>query len=422
MDDVLRLGFLGSLQRSGIVPGLDRMKAIMGAFGNPQLGYPVVLVTGTNGKGSTVCFIEAILRAAGYRTGRFTSPHLVDVRERIAINGRMIDAGLFGELGTELRSAVESGNVRPTFFEALTAIGFFAFRRAAVDVAVVEIGMGGRFDSTNVAEPVVSVLTNVGLDHVGFLGGTREAIASEKVGIARRGRPFVTGVDEALFESTVGPALAGVGAKPVREGVDYRATLHGAAMSWEGWSGVHEGLVPGLAGRCQYGNLSLAVAAVECLRESAGFKVDDDAFRRGAAAASWPARFQKVASAPDTIVDGCHNVHAAERLRLELAGLAGPLILVHATKPEKDYEGVLALLAPQADGIVETAFEGGADPEIVAAVARRHARAGVGVEVEPGIAAAIGRARGLAGVSGTVVIAGSLYLAGAAMREMGWTV
>ena len=419
MDDVLKLGFLGSLQRSGIVPGLDRMRAMMDATGNPQLEYPVVLVTGTNGKGSTTCFIESILRAAGYRTGRFTSPHLVDVRERIFIEGRMIDAGLFDGLGRELRQVVESRGIRPTFFEALSSIGFLAFR-GRVDVAVVEIGMGGRFDSTNVADPVVSVLTNVGLEHVGFLGATRELIAGEKVGIARRGRPFVTAVDDALFESTVGPALRAVGAIPLRNGVDFGAVSRSGALDWKGWRSNHEGLVPGLAGMYQHLNLSLAVAAVECLADSAGFVVPDAAFAAGAASASWPARFQKVATAPDVIVDGCHNVHGATVLRAELAALARPLVIVHGTRPEKDYDGVLALLAPMADGIVETAFAGGADPNAVAAVAQRHVGTGVPVEVVPDIPAAIERARGLAGAAGTVLLTGSLYLAGAAMAALGW--
>lgn len=420
MDDVLQLGFLGSLQRSGIVPGLGRMQALMEASGNPQLAYPVILVTGTNGKGSTTCFIESILRAAGYRTGRFTSPHLVDVRERIVIDGHMIEAGLFGELGLELRALIAARDIRPTFFEALTAMGFLGFRRAGIDIAVVEIGMGGRFDSTNVAQPAVSVLTNVGLDHVNFLGSTLEQIAVEKVGIARAGRPFVTGVEDGLFRSTVGPALAATGARPFRAGVDFHCEAGPAGFAWLGWRSRHDGLVSALAGRYQGENLCLAVAAVECLCDTAGFTVEDSAFRRGAAGAVWPARFQKVDSDPAIIVDGCHNLHAACCLRGDLADLARPLILVHGTRPEKDYDGVLSMLAPLADGIVETGFEGGADPDVVAEVARRHVRAGVTVEVERSLTLAVSRARSLAGPGGTVVVIGSLYMAGAAMREMGW--
>jgi len=422
MDDVLKLDFLGSLQRSGILPGLDRMHALMTAFGDPQLQYPVILVTGTNGKGSTTCFIESILRAAGYRTGRFTSPHLVDVRERISLDGRMIDPDLFLELGGELRRAMETHDIRATFFEALSAIGFLAFRKTAVDVAVVEIGMGGRFDSTNVAEPVVSVLTNVGLEHVGFLGHTREEIAREKVGIARDGRPFVTAVDDGLYASTVGPALAAIGARPVRFGVDFRCQPCPEGLDWAGWRSRHDGLVSGLPGAYQRQNLCLAVAAVESLCETAGFRVGDDAFRDGARSAYWPARLQKVASDPTIIVDGCHNVHGALSLRGDLEGLARPLILVHGTRPEKDYDGVLSLLAPMADGIIETAFDGGAAPETVADVARRHVRSGVAVDVIPSIADAVAHALAMAGSCGTVVVVGSLYMAGAAIRTMGWKI
>lgn len=423
MDDVLKLGFLGALQRQGIVPGLSRMQALMEAFGNPQLGYPVILITGTNGKGSTTCLVESILRSAGYRTGRFTSPHLVDVRERIQLEGRTIEQDHFDQLGARVRAVIESRDIRPTFFEALSAIGFLAFADHDVEVAVVEIGMGGRFDSTNVANPVLSVLTNVGLDHVGFLGSTREMIAMEKAGIAREGRPFVTGVDSALFESTVGPALSAVGARPVvRSGVDFLCVEGADGLVWKGWNETISGLHPGLPGRYQHENVGLALAAVRCLADSGRFVADSDACRRGVSEAFWPARFQTVDSEPVTILDGCHNVHAARSLKEELPGLSRPLILVHATRPEKDYDGVLAQIAPFVDGIIETSFEGGADPAVVANVASRHAAPGVKVRVEPDIPTAIRLGRSMAGHGGTVLVAGSLYMAGAAIRLMGWKI
>jgi dihydrofolate synthase/folylpolyglutamate synthase len=423
MDDILKLSFLGHLQRSGIVPGLERMRELMEATGHPQLAYPTILVTGTNGKGSTACLIESILRTAGYRTGRFTSPHLVDVRERIVIDGKMIDEATFAEIGATLAQVMNERGIQATFFEALSAVGFLAFRKAEVDIAVVEIGMGGRFDSTNVAEPVVSVLTNVGLDHVNFLGNSRRAIAGEKVGVARAGRPFVTAVDDDIFDSTVGPELLRVGAVPVRADRDFKYFDGPDGLDWCGSSREYRGLVSGLKGKFQAANIAVAVAAVECLCESgSGFCVDEGAIRKGLSAAVWPGRFQVVSTGPTVIVDGCHNVHAAQSLREDLASLAGPMILVHGSRPEKDYGGVLKLIAPFFDAVIETGFIGGADPVDLGRAARDCVRDGVCVEEIPDLVTAITKATELSGTAGTVVITGSLYMIGAAIRDMGWGV
>lgn len=420
MDDVLKLGFLGGLQRAGIVPGLERMRALVDCLGNPQLRYPVIIVTGTNGKGSTTCFIESILRAAGFRTGRFTSPHLVDVRERIFIDGRMIDAGTFARLGEELKRALQNNGLEVTFFEALSAIGFMAFASACVDVAVVEVGMGGRLDSTNVSEPVVSVLTSVGLDHTSFLGFTEEAIALEKTGVARPGRPFVTGVEDSLFMSIVGPELERIGASPFRCGHDFVCREGLSGLDWEGSGRRITGLVPGIGGRYQAFNLCLAVAAVHAFLAGSGRTADESVFVNGARNAFWPGRFQTVAHDPAIILDGCHNVHGARALRMELASLSRPLVMVHGTKPEKDFDGVLSLLAPEVDAVVEAGFDGGADPDAVAAVSRSYVRSGVLVTVEPCLSDAVAKAVALAGKSGTVLVTGSLYMIGEAIRDCGW--
>ncbi|HNU67596.1 MAG TPA: folylpolyglutamate synthase/dihydrofolate synthase family protein [Myxococcota bacterium] len=420
MDDVLKLGFLGGLQRAGIVPGLDRMRALVERLGHPQSRYPVIIVTGTNGKGSTTCFIDSILRAAGFRTGRFTSPHLVDVRERVFIDGRMVDAGTFARLGEELRRVLQKESLEVTFFEALSAIGFMAFAEAGVDVAVVEVGMGGRLDSTNVSDPVVSVLTSVGLDHTSFLGSTVEAIALEKTGVARPGRPFITGVEDGLYGSTVGPELERIGARPVRYGLDFTCREGVDGLDWESGGRVHRALVPGLSGRYQSFNLCLAVAAVEAFLAVSGRTANESAYVKGARDAFWPGRFQMVARDPVVILDGCHNVHGARALKNELSSLSRPLVMVHGTRPEKDYDGVLALLAPEADAIVHAGFEGGADPHSVAAVSVAHVRPGVAVMVEPCLSDAVAKAVALAGKSGTVLVTGSLYMIGAAIRDFGW--
>lgn len=417
MDDISKLDFLGSLQKTGIVPGLDRMSALMDRLGSPQLQYPVVIVAGTNGKGSTTCLIDSILRAAGYRTGRFTSPHLVDVRERIFIDGGMIDAATFEGLGKRLACVMESENLKATFFEAVSAIGFMAFAQSGLDVAVVEVGMGGRLDSTNVTEPMVSVLTNVGLDHTGFLGDSVEQIAFEKVGVARGGRPFVTGVDDRLFDSVIGSELARIGAKPVRSGKDFSCTLESDGFRYLGRSGQLSKIICGLPGSYQADNLGLALAAVECLSEDAGLAVGHEAVLRGAATAFWPGRFQKVASCPSVILDGCHNVHAAVALSRELDKLSRPLVIVHASRPEKDYHGVLSLLAPAADVMVETSFYGGEDPDVLALVAGEYTGPGVPVHVIADPASGVARAVEMAGRNGTVLVTGSLYMIGSLISE-----
>ena len=188
MDDTLTLPFLAGLQRTGIRPGLTRMRRLLTRLGHPERRFPSVLISGTNGKGSTAAFLEAVLRAAGHRTGLFTSPHLVDVRERVRVAGECVPPDRFAAYGGEIRDAMGAGRqaVRATYFEALTALGFLAFAREGVDVAVVEVGMGGRLDSTNVLDPAVSVLTNVSLDLERFLWHSVEQIASEKVGVARK--------------------------------------------------------------------------------------------------------------------------------------------------------------------------------------------------------------------------------------------
>lgn len=413
MDDTASFPFLSGLQRTGIVPGLERIRPLLERLGNPHRRFPSVLITGTNGKGSTAAFLEAVLRAQGLRTGLFTSPHLRSVRERVRIAGRALSAELFEAYGLEVRAAMDASNPA-TFFEALTAIGFVAFARAQVDMAVVEVGMGGRYDSTNVLDPVVSVLTNVSLDHQRFLGNTVEEIAAEKVDIARPGRVLVTGVTDALYERVVAPALDRIGASAVRLHRDVHVRREDGRMDWHGRRLVLEKVRLSLSGTFQVDNAAMALAAAEALAD-VGFPVDRDSMRNGLARTWWPGRFQKVASRPTMILDGAHNPGAAERLAETLLAYpqSRPLVLVHATRPDKDFRAVLARLLPLCDHCIETTVSGLCDPEDVAMVAR--AVAACPVEIEPDLDRAVARARCLAGTRGTVLITGSLYLVGAVL-------
>lgn len=424
MDDTAILAALAGLQRTGIRPGLARIRALLKRLGHPERAFPAVLITGTNGKGSTAAFLDSVLRAAGYRVGRFTSPHLVDVRERVTVDGRMLDADAFEALAAEVRTAMEAGPrpVRATYFEALTAIGFLAFARAGVDLAVVEVGMGGRWDSTNTCRPVVGVLTQVSLDHVAYLGPTVDDIATEKVGVARRGKVLVTAVDDGVFQRVVGPALDRLGARAWRAGRDFTGTrTRGGRLDFAGAGRTLRGLDLGLAGAFQVGNATLAVAAAVAL-DQAGFPVGDAAIRAGLALAQWPGRLQRVSERPAVVLDGCHNPGAAEALvaALEEDPPARPLVMVHGSRPDKDATAVLALLAPVADAVVHTAIPGLADPEALADVTRALVAGKAAVEVRPDLREAVGLALALAGTRGTVLITGSLYLVGAALASEPW--
>lgn len=416
--------FLDGLQKTGIRPGLSRIRRLMARLGHPERAYPSVLITGTNGKGSTAAFLDAMLRASGLRVGLFTSPHLVDVRERIRIDGALVRPALFDACAADVRAAMAGGAghppIRATFFEALTAIGLLAFARDGVSFAVVEVGMGGRLDSTNIVEPWVSVLTNVSLDHQQFLGPTVDAIAIEKIGVCRRGRVLVTAVDDALFDRTLGPALRRRGVPCRRLGHEFQVRRHGDGIDWQGQRDLR-GLPLGLTGSFQAENAALALAAVEALAPL-GIRVDDPAVRRGLSATVWPGRMQVVSRRPLVVLDGCHNPGAAMRLAqtLDEGLLPRPRVLVHATKPDKDFVGVLDLLVPRVDAVIETWVIGLADPRDVVHRAVLVARPGMTVEVEPDLAMAVRRARTLAGASGSVLIAGSLYLVGAALGGRPW--
>lgn len=418
MNDAIQFDFLDDLQRSGIVLGLERIVPLLAQLDNPQEGFRSVLIAGTNGKGSTAAFLESILRCAGIRTGLFTSPHLVDVRERIRVNGEVLDAARFVEYGREVRRAMEStGTGRATYFETLTAMGFLTFAREGVDVAVVEAGMGGRYDSTNALDPDVSVLTNVSLDHQMFLGERLEDIAAEKVCVARKERAFITGVDDRVYDAVVGPALLRLGALPCRMGRDFHVTRSDGVIHWQGRTQAIEDASLSLKGTFQSDNAALALAAAEAL-EALGLTIGGDGMREGIRTAVWPGRFQRVAERPNLILDGCHNPGAADRLLETLTAYpeSPPLVLVHGSKPQKDFRDVLSRILPLADHCIETTIPGLAGTGELARAARESARCPV--EEVPEFPQALERARVKAGQDGTVLVTGSLHLVGAALMEL----
>src|SRR2546423_1198233 len=282
------LAWLDSLQGSGIRPGLGRMRALLRTLGRPERAYPSIIVAGTNGKGSTSATLASILNVAGYRTGLYTSPHLVDVRERWMIGGAMIERALLDRSIELLRAGAQRVGIEPTYFEAMTLIAFIAFREAQCDVAVLEVGMGGRLDATNVVRPLAALITPIGFDHTEYLGTTLRKIAGEKGGVIHRGAIVLTSNDQ--------PEILAV--------LRNRAQKFGSPFHI-----VTAGHRTPLRGPFQERNVGLAVRAAEELRALLP-KITKETIERGVAETRWRGRLERIECAAKEIwVDGCHNTH-----------------------------------------------------------------------------------------------------------------
>lgn len=356
--------YLKTLQRFGIKPGLERIRAMMELWGEPHRAFPSVLIGGTNGKGSVTAFLSVILQAAGYRVGVYTSPHLVDYRERFRIDEKLIAPDRFEALlawAKELAERVERETPygSPTEFEVLTAVAFRYFAEEGVDIAVVEVGLGGRWDATNVLEPDISIVTIIGLDHTDRLGPDYFTIARDKLGIARPHRPLVTAEHKLgvlhLFEET---ALK-LSARLVRVGVEVTWRLHhadatGTDATFVTWRGNYRARLS-LLGTHQLPNFGCALAAAELLREK-GWAISDDAIVKGARQAQMAGRLQLL-SLPDfpcpVLLDGAHNPSAAAVLARALRTIFRyrRLHLVFGVLADKDVVGIAAKLLPLADTV-----------------------------------------------------------------------
>jgi dihydrofolate synthase/folylpolyglutamate synthase len=380
----------------------------------------------------------AILRAAGYRTGLYTSPHLISFTERIRVNGERIGeeeiVALTARLQPLCAAHFASETVpppgdrlpHPTFFELTTAMAFLHFRRRETGAAVVEVGLGGRLDATNVIRPLVAVITNVAMDHEEYLGRTVTEIAGEKAGIIKAGVPVVTAArGEAL--AVIERAAAGMGAPLVSVPDRYRwrvreSTLAGQVFDYEGPGGSYEGLRIPLVGRHQVENAVLAVAAVETAR-AGGLRVDESAIRLGLATSEWPGRLQVLDERPRIILDGAHNPAGAQVLATFLAEHRkelGRLILVFGVLQDKNWQAMLACLAPLADEIVLTQPPTARAAEPSSVLSSLPTATRTRVAAEP--AAALALARSAAGSADTILVAGSLYTVAAALHILRPTV
>jgi dihydrofolate synthase/folylpolyglutamate synthase len=313
---------LGSLPSLEVKPGLDRIERLLSALGHPERAFPAIHIAGTNGKGSVAAMLASILGAAGHRVGRYTSPDLEDFRDRIAVDGQWIGQDDLARGVESLLPLLSSGQDPPTLFETLTAIAFDHFAARHVDVAVVEVGLGGRFDATNVVRPLLSLLTNVGRDHLHLLGPTLADVAWEKVGIAKPGVPFLVGDLIPEAESVVAAECAALGAELLRSDA---VAVRRVARDWERavydvrGEGLPDRVVIPLLGGYQAANLRLALAALQVLRLH-GFRLPTEAILSGLASVRWPGRFEVVARDPTIVLDGAHNLPGIQALADDVRG------------------------------------------------------------------------------------------------------
>jgi dihydrofolate synthase/folylpolyglutamate synthase len=415
------LDYLASLGKFGMNFGLGRIEKLLALMGNPERRYKTVHVTGTNGKGSTTAMLAAILRAAGVRAGMYTSPHLSDYTERFVIDGQPIGRAELAAAVCHTRGFVDAmvaeGWEHPTEFEVLTAAAFHYFAAAGVEYAVIEVGLGGLLDSTNVITPAVSVITNVALEHTDRCGDTVAAIAAHKAGIIKPGVPAVTAArGEAL--DVIRREADAKGAPLAVLGRDFYAESAGM----DGWrqqvsfvSRRHGDLgrfAVSLLGHHQAENAAVAIMAALVLAD-ADKRVSPAAVRDGLAAVRWPGRFEVVPGRPLTIIDGAHNPAGAAVLRATLDEVfpGRPVVFVLGILADKDIAGVTAALVGGVDRVVavKPLSERAAEPAAVlrGLAADRSAAAGT-------VAAGVDLAREMAGPDGLVCVAGSLYLVGPA--------
>ena len=423
---------------------LAYMHVLLEALEHPEQKFPAVLIAGTNGKGSTAATLGSILQASGYKTGLYTSPHLVRLNERIRINGVAIADNNFALIHdlvdrTAERLVSEAELPwHPSFFEMLTAIAFEYFARERVDIAVLEVGMGGRLDATNVVEPRLSVITDIALDHQKYLGDTLTEIAREKAGILRAKIPVVTLPQTPEANDVIGNTILALDARAVTA-VPYvppvspnsAQYLVPSAQEKAGYVSRYPLQVMGqeivvetpLVGRHQLRNLALAIAAAEELAAQGFAALTAATVERGIRETRWPGRFQVLpatADHPEVVFDVAHNPAGAWALRSTLSAAYEdrPLIFVFGAMRDKAIGEIAEILFPLADRVIATHVD---NPRAATAAEIREAAGRVSVEMDdaPDVPSALAQARAAAGTRGLVVVTGSIYIVGAAMRSLG---
>jgi len=436
MDYQATLQYLDTVQARGIKLGLQNMTSLLDALEDPQDSFPAIVVGGTNGKGSVSAFAASILARAGYRTGLYTSPHLVRYEERIQVNGHPITPSDFARAVTIVSQRIDEMLARgalvshPTHFEVLTAAAFVYFHAQEIQVAVLEVGMGGRLDAVALARTVVAVITNIDLEHTKYLGDTVEAIAREKAGIIREGCDVVTAETKPEALQVIRREASGRGVHLIERHESARVTHAASAASGrfqlETSRASYGDIVLPLAGRHQVENATLAVLAVEALADaelSDPIEITREAMVEGLTRAHWPGRLQLVGHRPLMILDGAHNpagAHALARALRDMgeSGAWEHLWMIFAALVDKEIEPMARELFPLADRLIVTRgrSERFRDPAQLAELARN---LGISAMAAASCDEAIRMARGQAAAGDAICLCGSLYLIGDAMEALG---
>ncbi|MGB6384763.1 MAG: folylpolyglutamate synthase/dihydrofolate synthase family protein [Terriglobales bacterium] len=429
---------------------LAHMRVLLAALGHPENSFPTVLIGGTNGKGSTAATLASILQASGLKTGLYTSPHLVRINERISLNGEAIGDDDFAMLHDVVDRTVErlvgEGDLpwHPSFFEMLTAMAFEYFARNRPDMVVLEVGMGGRLDATNVVEPRLSIITDIALDHQKYLGETIGEIAREKAGIIRQGGVVVTLPQLPEANDVIGNAILDADARAVNA-VPYVPPMSPGSGQWPVVGGQLQRYpldVMGtqimvespLVGRHQLRNLALAIAAAEELHnqglDNQGIaKITPETIAQGIRETRWPGRFQVLPAMgdnPEYVLDVAHNPAGAWALRSTLSaayqdlGNGREITMVFGVMRDKSMREITEILFPIAGHVIVTHANNprAASPDEIRQAAARVA-VGTDIEATENVASALNQARAVAGSAGLVVITGSIYIVGEAMRTLG---
>jgi dihydrofolate synthase/folylpolyglutamate synthase len=406
------------LRRFGIKMGLSTIRKILTGLDNPQNSYACIHVAGTNGKGSVASSLASILSHAGYKTGLYTSPHLVRFNERIKINNRMISNGRVVESYKAIKK-VHYGNREPTFFEFTTVMAFHEFARQKVDWAIIETGMGGRLDATNIIRPRLSIITNISLEHRNYLGNTLAQISGEKAGIIKYRTPVITGIRQKKALSAVEEKAVKKSAPLYRFGKDFKVRRNASGtFSYYGIESTWHDLKTGLQGGHQVDNAALVLAACETIRKRIPELSLED-IRSGLMHNRWPGRLEVASENPTLILDGAHNFIAARNLgRFMSRNYTGRKItMVIGILDDKPYKAMLNCLLPPASRVILTraTIDRAMDPQKLEPIARNILPA---VTIIPDVKQALKHAIKTAAPEDVICVAGSLYVVGEAKEAL----
>lgn len=402
-----------------------RTRHLLDLLGNPQQRYPTLHITGTKGKGSVSAMCASVLRAAGYRVGMLTSPHLQELRERFQINQAMVAEATLAEAVAEINPTLDRFS-EARWPEVITSLGFYLFAREQVDIAVVEVAYGGRLDSTNIITPLVSIMTSISYDHMHLLGNTLAQIAWEKSGIIKPGVPVVSAPQKAEAQAVIEQMAAEKNAPLTLVGRNltftaYPPSLQGQSLTVEYPNHPPKTYTTSLIGQHQAINTAVVLGVMNRLNE-AGFSISEKAIHEGLRKVNWPGRMEIVGHHPAILLDSAHNGESGKWLRqnIETMFLQRPIVLVYGSKPNKDIDSTLSEIIPVADFLVLTrsAYPATVDPDQLIDFARR---AGFNGEVEAiaDLDAAINRAKELAGSEGLVCVTGSMFIVGEVRTLLG---